>query len=73
MGKGTTVLSRLPWLALYNFVYILPLLLLTILIAYGISAEQADSLRTEYKRTLRMVKGAALVVLGAVIRLGWFG
>jgi cytochrome c biogenesis protein CcdA len=73
MGTGMTVLSGLTWLALYNVIYILPLLLLTILIAYGISAERADSLRTEYKRTLRMVIGVALVVLGAVILLGWFG
>jgi cytochrome c biogenesis protein CcdA len=63
----------LPWLALYNVVYILPLLLITILIAYGISTERADGMRAEYKRVLRMAIGVALVVLGVVILLGWLG
>ena len=73
MGKEMTVISGLPWLALYNVVYILPLLLITILIAYGISTERADNMRAEYKRALRMAIGVALVVLGAVILLGWLG
>ena len=37
MGTEMTVMSGLPWLALYNIVYILPLILITLLIAYGIS------------------------------------
>ena len=73
MGKEMTVMSGLPWLALYNVVYILPLLLITILFAYGISTERADSMRAEYKRVLRMAIGVALVVLGAVILLGQLG
>ena len=73
MGTEMTLTSGLTWLALYNAVYILPLLLITILIAYGISPEQADSMRTKHRRTLRMVIGLILVVLGAVILLGWFG
>lgn len=73
MGKEMTVMSGLPWLALYNVVYILPLLLITILFAYGISTERADSIRTKYKRALRMAIGVVLVVLGAVILLGWLG
>jgi cytochrome c biogenesis protein CcdA/glutaredoxin len=73
MGREMTVMSGLPWLALYNLVYILPLILITLLIAYGISPERADSMRAEYKRMLRMVIGVILVVLGAVILLGWMG
>jgi cytochrome c biogenesis protein CcdA/glutaredoxin len=73
MGREMTVMSGLPWLALYNLVYILPLILITLLIAYGISPERADRMRTEYKRALRMVIGVILVVLGAVILLGWLG
>jgi cytochrome c biogenesis protein CcdA len=73
MGKEMTVMSGLPWLALYNVVYILPLLLITILFAYGISTERADSMRAEYKRVLRMAIGVALVALGGVILLGQLG
>jgi cytochrome c biogenesis protein CcdA/glutaredoxin len=73
MGMEMTVMSGLPWLVLYNIVYILPLILITLLVAYGISVERADSMKAQYKRTIRMVIGVILVVLGAVILLGWMG
>ena len=73
MGRDMTVMSGLPWLLLYNLVYVLPLILITLLVAYGLSPERADHMRTEYKRTLRMVIGLILVALGAVILLGWMG
>jgi cytochrome c biogenesis protein CcdA len=73
MGREMTVMSGLPWLLLYNLVYVLPLILITLLVAYGISPERADHMRTEYKRTLRMVIGLILVALGAMILLGWMG
>jgi len=73
MGREMTVMSGLPWLALYNLVYILPLILITLIVAYGISPERADHMKAKYKRTLRMVIGVILVALGAVILLGWMG
>ncbi len=73
MGREMTVMSGLPWLLLYNLVYVLPLILVTLLVAYGISPERADHMRAEYKRTLRMVIGLILVGLGAAILLGWMG
>jgi cytochrome c biogenesis protein CcdA len=73
MGREMTVMAGLPWLVLYNLVYILPLILITLLVAYGISMERADSMKAEYKRTIRMVIGVILVILGAVILSGWMG
>ncbi|MHB8163958.1 MAG: hypothetical protein ACYDDV_06365 [Methanoregula sp.] len=73
MGREMTVMSGLPWLILYNLVYVLPLILITLLVAYGISPERADSMRGEYKRAIRMIIGVILVALGAVILLGWLG
>jgi cytochrome c biogenesis protein CcdA/glutaredoxin len=73
MGTEMTVMAGLPWLALYNIVYILPLILITLLIAYGISPEKANSMRSEYKRTIRLIIGLVLVTLGVVILFGWVG
>ncbi len=73
MGREMTVMAGLPWLVLYNLVYILPLVVITLLVAYGISPDRADGMRTKYKRTLRMVIGGILVALGAAILLGWMG
>jgi cytochrome c biogenesis protein CcdA/thiol-disulfide isomerase/thioredoxin len=73
MGREMTVMAGLPWLLLYNLVYILPLVVITLLVAYGISPERADGMRAKYKRTLRVVIGLILVALGAAILLGWMG
>ncbi|MDP3563292.1 MAG: hypothetical protein Q8R70_02260, partial [Methanoregula sp.] len=40
MGREMTVMAGLPWLVLYNLVYILPLVVITLLVAYGISPER---------------------------------
>ncbi|MDO9327032.1 MAG: hypothetical protein Q7T80_18950 [Methanoregula sp.] len=73
MGREMTIMAGLPWLVLYNLVYVLPLILITLVVAYGISPEQADSMRAKYKRAVRMIIGLILVALGAVILLGWMG
>ncbi len=73
MGRDMTVMTGLPYLILYNVVYVLPLVILTLLVAYGISPERADRIRTEYKRPLRLLIGGILIALGAVILLGWLG
>jgi cytochrome c biogenesis protein CcdA/thiol-disulfide isomerase/thioredoxin len=73
MGRSLTLASGLPWLVLYNIVFILPLVLVTLLVAYGMSAERADAWRTEHKRALRLVIGIIMCTLGLVILFGWFG
>lgn len=73
MGRDMTIMAGLPWLILYNFVYVLPLIVLTLLVAYGISPDHAERWRNEHKRTIRIIIGAILVALGLVILLGWLG
>ena len=73
MSRSMTFYDGLPYLLLYNIIFVLPLVLVTLLAAYGMSMEKADSWRTEHKRTLRLVIGIVLVALGVVVFLGWFG
>lgn len=73
MGREMTVLAGLPWLILYNLIFVLPLVLVTLLVAYGLSPERAERWRTENKRSVRVIIGIILVALGLVILLGWFG
>lgn len=72
-GRDTTVMTGLPYLILYNLIFVLPLVLVTLLVAYGLSPEWAERWRTENKRTIRVIIGIILVALGLVILLGWFG
>lgn len=71
MGKEMAISTGLPWLILYNLIYILPLVILTLLVAYGLSPERAEKLRVEYKRQLRLLIGLILLCLGAIILMGW--
>jgi len=73
MSQSLTVAAGLPYLLLYNVIFILPLVLVTLLVAYGISPEKADTWRTEHKLALRLVIGLIMIALGLVIFLGWFG
>lgn len=73
MGRDMTVMTGLPYLILYNLIFVLPLVLVTFLVAYGFSPERAERWKTENKRTLRVIIGIILVALGLVILLGWFG
>jgi cytochrome c biogenesis protein CcdA len=73
MGRELTVTEGLPWLVLYNLVFVLPLVLVTLLVAYGISPARAERWRTEHKRMVRVVIGAIMVALGLVILSGWLG
>jgi len=73
MGNNLSLTAGMPYLILYNVIFILPLVLVTLLVAYGISPERADAWRTENKRALRLVIGIIMIALGFVIFLGWFG
>jgi cytochrome c biogenesis protein CcdA/glutaredoxin len=73
MGRDMTVMAGLPYLVLYNLIFVLPLVLVTLLVAYGISPDRAERWRTKNKRTIRIIIGVILVALGLVILLGWFG
>lgn len=73
MSRSLTFSNGLPYLLLYNIIFVLPLVLVTLLAAYGMSMEKADSWRTEHKRALRLVIGLVLIALGIVVFFGWFG
>jgi cytochrome c biogenesis protein CcdA len=73
MSESLTLSAGLPFLLLYNLIFVLPLVLVTLLAAFGTSPERADTWRIEHKRALRLVIGLIMVALGFVIFLGWFG
>lgn len=73
MGTSLSLSAGLPYLLLYNLVFILPLVFVTLIVAYGLSPERADLWRNEHKRALRLAIGLIMVALGIVIFLGWFG
>jgi cytochrome c biogenesis protein CcdA len=73
MGRSLTLLAGLPYLILYNVIFILPLALVVLLAVYGFSPERLDNWRTGNKRLLRLFIGLAMLAIGLVIVAGWLG
>jgi len=73
MGRNGIAPDSLPYLVLYNLIFVLPLVLVILLIAFGLPPERVEHWRTANRRTLRLVVGLAMVALGLLIVLGWFG
>ncbi|HVN73674.1 MAG TPA: hypothetical protein VMT44_03645 [Methanoregula sp.] len=73
MGRSIGLEAGLPWLLLYNLIFILPLVLVTLGVGFGVSPGRAEAWRTGHRRILRLLIGLVMAVLGAVILLGWFG
>jgi cytochrome c biogenesis protein CcdA/fibronectin type 3 domain-containing protein len=72
LGDKMTVTEGIPYLALYNGIFVLPLVVILVIILMGVSAERANSWRLENRSILRLVIGLVMVVLGAMMLLGVF-
>jgi cytochrome c biogenesis protein CcdA len=66
-------MEGLPYLVIYNIVFVLPLVLILILVAYGISPERANAWRELHRRKLRLIVGLSMIAVGALIISGWAG
>ncbi len=65
-----SLVERLPWLALYNLVFIIPLLIIIVLYYKGLSAEAMESWRESEKKWMKLAMGLVLVAVGAALALG---
>nr|WP_320162149.1 hypothetical protein [uncultured Methanoregula sp.] len=73
MSRNFSLLDGLPYLVLYNVIFVLPLALVVLLVAYGLSPGRADSWRTGNRRVLRLIVGLAMIAIGLIIVSGWLG
>jgi cytochrome c biogenesis protein CcdA len=59
--------SGLIYLMMYNLGIVLPVLLLGVIMALGMSPEQVDNFRNNHKVAIRMITGATLIALAPLI------
>lgn len=72
LSNSMTFSEGIPWLALYNLIYVLPLAIILVVILGGVSAERANSWRLENRRGLRLILGLVMLLIGAMMLLGMF-
>jgi cytochrome c biogenesis protein CcdA len=73
MSRSYTVMEGLPYLVLYNIVFVLPLVFILLLVTFGISPQRANEWRVMHRRKLRFIVGVAMIVIGIIIISGWTG
>ncbi len=63
-------LSAVPYLLLYNLIFVLPLFIILGLVYFGISAKQMEEWRNKNRKWLRLVLGVGSLTLGVLMILG---
>ncbi|MCU0632149.1 MAG: hypothetical protein MUC66_04135 [Methanolinea sp.] len=69
LSNRMTLYEGIPYLLLYNLVFILPLVLILAVVALGVAPEQLEKLREEKRPIIRLAMGAVMIVLGIILIL----
>ncbi len=79
----TTLLAKVGFtleifwlLVVYNFIFVLPLIVILILAYFGVSTKKMKDWKNKEKRWMRLAIGLVLIALGAILILwgnGWIG
>ena len=70
MSKTMTFQAGLPYLLLYNLIFILPLIAILLIVTFGLPPERVHSWRLENRRLLRLAIGLAMIGIGVVMLSG---
>ena len=71
-NEGTSLLAVMPYILIYNLMFILPLIVLATLVYMGYRAEIFERQTVKGKRYMKLVIGVLLLVLAALLSLGIF-
>lgn len=64
LANQTTRIKAIPYLLFYNFMFILPLIIILLLIYYGIPPDKAEKWRKEKRKWMRIISGMVMLGLG---------
>lgn len=67
LSNEMTMVQGMPYLALYNAIFVLPLAVILVFFLKGVTAEKANEWRLEKRRSLKLILGLVMLLLGAVM------
>jgi cytochrome c biogenesis protein CcdA/thiol-disulfide isomerase/thioredoxin len=75
LARTETRLHAMLWLVLYNVVFVAPMVAITAAVYFGLTtAEKAEQWRTGHLRTLHLIAGVIILLLGAAMTASlWLG
>jgi cytochrome c biogenesis protein CcdA len=69
LSNRMSLMEGIPYLLVYNFFFILPLIVILGIVAYGLPVERLDQWRTEYRKAIRVIMGVIMILLGIILIL----
>jgi cytochrome c biogenesis protein CcdA len=69
LSNRMTLTEGIPYLLVYNLFFVLPLIIILAIFAWGIPVERLDQLRTGSRRTIRVIMGVVMIALGIILLL----
>lgn len=72
LASNLTKISAIPWLALYNLIFVFPLFIILVAVIFGFEAGKADEMRIEKRKWLRLIMGIVMIALGVAMLFGVF-
>ena len=70
ISNTLTFSEGIPYLLLYNFIFVLPLIAILLAVVLGIPPERVNTWRLENRRKLRVAIGVAMILVGVFILIG---
>ena len=67
LSQEMTLMQGIPLLLLYNLIFILPLVVILAVVAYGISTERLETWRVEKRKMVRVIMGLVMIGLGILL------
>jgi cytochrome c biogenesis protein CcdA len=69
LSSRVTMLEGIPYLLVYNVFFVLPLIIILGIFAWGIPVERLDQWRTGSRRMIRVIMGVVMIALGIILLL----
>jgi len=68
LANQSTMAKAIPLLLLYNLIFILPMILISLLVYFGLStAEQAEKIRKSRIKLLHLIAGIIMMLIGIIV------
>ncbi|OPY39082.1 MAG: Cytochrome C biogenesis protein transmembrane region [Methanoregula sp. PtaU1.Bin051] len=70
LGDRMTLAEGIPYLLLYNLIFVLPLILILLVVYWGGTPERMEAYRAGSRRRVRLLIGIVMVALGVAMLAG---
>jgi cytochrome c biogenesis protein CcdA len=67
LSNRMSAIEGIPYLLVYNFFFVLPLIIILGVFTWGLPIERLEVWRTESRRAVRVIMGAVMILLGIIL------